>query len=263
MEDHGRGRCEWGHAGAEEPSMAAGASMTRGASQAAAIVDGAATEVLLPLIEVGSEDEHDEDDDGGAGPSMPACVIYPNARLRIVTLSIREAGLEEAGSRALQAGLNAYLYVMGWFPSHIQCDARCFNDPRSGNLKYHIGTHPEIMARLVGHKTFSRWMKRTRRRLFQAISLRIRHGADPDSQTLACIFCRSGKHLAVAASEVLKHLVRSLDGLVCLPTIHLSSAMQNPCNCSACRTAPGDGWSERRDEALRLAETMVLGGGVA
>ena len=53
MEDHGRGRCEWGHAGAEEPGMAAGASLTRGASQAAAFDDGAATEGLLPLIAVG------------------------------------------------------------------------------------------------------------------------------------------------------------------------------------------------------------------
>ncbi|CAE8702332.1 unnamed protein product, partial [Polarella glacialis] len=85
--------------------------------------------------------------------------------LQIVTLGLEVAGIRNLTPQAVADGLHAYHLSLGSPLGPAGCsgfdfclDARCFGDPWCGPLKRHIGTHPEIVTRLVGSEDFPPWL---------------------------------------------------------------------------------------------------------
>ena len=145
----------------------------------------------------------------------------------------------------------AYVRWMLEREPEIQLDARCFNDPNAGELNRHIGRHPEIITRLIDHGAFEKWLAHAGQRLSDAIYERA--GAGIQYPLLVLVFCRSGRHRAIAATEVLEYVAERIEMLQCLPTIHLGleyfrARGADHCKCSAC----WENTDEERDAERKL-----------
>ena len=112
----------------------------------------------------------------------------------------------------------------------VHLDARVFSVPDKGHLGRHIGRHHEIIARVVAHKMFGSWMRNAHRTLAKIFN---NWGGGPIS--LAVVFCRSGRHRGVAASDILKGVLSRVEGWKFAPTIHMSIDIDDEgCRCECC-----------------------------
>ena len=167
--------------------------------------------------------------------------------VQIVTLGVRVAGIEGFEADHLKAGMEAYVRVaLGRSPA-VQLDARCFRDPGAEELIDHTGMHPVIISRLVAAKEFPLWAGAARGQILEAVRGRERDRLRGPVTVL--VFCRSGKHRAVAAAAIIKHASITVDGLNCLPVIHLGRSRCS-LRCVACEPGGNEGWDDERLLAL-------------
>ena len=121
-------------------------------------------------------------------------------------------------------------FVEGKPVMHI--DTRSIRDPRLSELRDHNGRHPEIIARMVAHHKFPRWLANVHREFVTVLNeWGSRHAAQPTMSVI--IYWHSGRHRAVAASEILKHVAAHVVSLKCLPTVHCSLD-ERKCRCQNC-----------------------------
>ena len=106
-----------------------------------------------------------------------------------------------------------------------------FSDPDKGHLRRHTGRHHEIIARMVAHKMFGSWVRNAHRTLAKVF---INWGGGPILP--AVVYCRSGRHRSVAASEILKEVLSLVEGWKFAPTIHVSIDIEGEgCRCKSCK----------------------------
>ena len=112
----------------------------------------------------------------------------------------------------------------------IHLDARIFSDPAKDDLKGHTGRHPEIIARMVTHPAFGWWIHNAHRTFIEAST-----NWSGGTILLAVVFCRSGRHRAVAASEILKGVLACVEGWEFAPTTHMTIDVERAgCTCAKC-----------------------------
>ena len=99
----------------------------------------------------------------------------------------------------------------------IYLDARVFKDPEREDIRRHTGRHYEIIARMVGHQNFRSWMRNAHRTLKRVF---MNWTGGPIVPVV--VFCRSGRHRAVAASELLKGALLRVEGWRFAPTKHIT-----------------------------------------
>ena len=164
--------------------------------------------------------------------------------VQFVTLGVRIAGIERYKRVHLMAGMAAYVRVALELSLAVQLDARCFTDPGRTELLDHTGMHPEIISRLVATNVFPLWAGEARGQIHEAVH---EHERDRlQGPVTVLVFCRSGKHRAIAAAEVIRHAAITVDGLNCPPVIHLGRSRCN-WHCVDCEPRK----NERRRLALR------------
>ena len=99
-------------------------------------------------------------------------------------------------------------------------------------LQPHTGRHPEIIARMVSHPAFGWWIQNAHR-TFIEVFINWSNG----TIVPAVVFCRSGRHGAVAASEILKGVSAWVEGWEFAPTIHMSIDIERAgCTCRKCHS---------------------------
>ena len=113
----------------------------------------------------------------------------------------------------------------------IHLDARIFSDPAKDDLKGHTGRHPEIIARMVAHPAFRWWIHNAHRTFIETAT-----NWSDNTMLPAVVFCRSGRHRAVAASEILKGVLACVEGWEFAPTIHMTIDVERAgCTCAKCQ----------------------------
>ena len=133
----------------------------------------------------------------------------------------------------------------------IHLDARVFSDPGKRDLGRHTGRHHEIIARMVAHEKFRSWM-RNAHRTFAKVFI----NWDGGPILPAVVFCRSGKHRGVAASEILKGVLSRVEGWKFAPTIHMSIDIEREgCRCDNCR--PDRQICESIEKSIALAVSAL------
>jgi len=133
-------------------------------------------------------------------------------------------------------------------------DARQFPQHEERPLTKHTGNHPEILKQLIHHRNFDKWLPWVKRKFTKAMidwfqEEDKQHGADR-RHFIVVMYCKSGRHRSVAASEILRHIFLET-GWACLKTRHLSLAhTRTLCGtkCWDCAQRPPD-----CQEALSLA----------
>jgi len=198
--------------------------------------------------------------------------VSEKVQLQVVTFGVEDAGIRDTSYEVLNARVRAYAKQIGHVDAEhlpdcsFHLDARCFWDPHAGSLKRHVGTHPMILQRLVLGTRFKQWLMLAKRLLLEHKSHAIQAASSRDgsqdtdvSQTnrdpclTVMVFCKSGKHRAIAASTILRHLAATRGGLDCLPPINLSLQKWGGCECDACS---GQSGQEVVQSALRQAEEI-------
>ena len=156
----------------------------------------------------------------------------PLPRLQIVTCGVKHAGLEGLWGEVLHVGLSAFVRRWTGRRPVLQIDARVFGDP-SRDLRAHCGRHPGIIARMVHHQAFGGWLTGV---FYDFAAILGQWGKSVPYQDImfVLVYCRSGKHRAVAASEILSHVVMSVESMECLPAIHCT-LRPHYCHCLDCR----------------------------
>lgn len=164
--------------------------------------------------------------------------------VQVVTLGLRWAGLSGRSSRNidLSEGVRAYARGLGMIDlkdCNLFFDARCFWDPQSGDLRRHVGTNPVILERLVGADNFPWWLHRAKRqfRAERRAALTAARGGPAPPEIKMAVFCNGGRHRAVAAGTILKHVMMTCEGAQCAPPCHLSLSQQGVCKCSECTSS--------------------------
>ena len=158
-------------------------------------------------------------------PTLP----YP--KLQILTVGVNAAGLKGFEGEALRLGLEAHAFSLVGQKPVMQLDARVFRDP-SRELCGHCGRHPDIIARLVHHSSFPTWLAAAKKEFTGLLG---DWGGRRAYRSTICVlvFCRSGRHRSVAASEVLAHVAQHVLGMRCWPIEHLSLRADH-CVCAVC-----------------------------
>ena len=113
----------------------------------------------------------------------------------------------------------------------IHLDARVFSDPDKEELGRHTGRHHEIIERMVGHENFGNWMRNARRTLAKIFN---NWRGGPILPVI--VYCRSGRHRSVAASDIMKGVLSPVEGWEFAPTIHVSIDIEGKgCRCKSCK----------------------------
>jgi len=104
-------------------------------------------------------------------------------------------------------------------------DARQFPQQEEKPLTKHTGNHPEVIKQLVHHRNFDKWLPWVKRKFTKSMidwfqQEDKQHGADR-RQFIVVMYCKSGQHRSVAASEILRHIFLET-GWACLKTRHLA-----------------------------------------
>jgi len=148
--------------------------------------------------------------------------------------------------------LQAALKRMGFPHVHLVLDARGFPDFQSAQLTRHLGVHPEIIARITGHKRFPRWLQDVKRQ-WKEISARAER--EGEQELVVALYCRMGKHRSVAATECLRYIAETVEGILVEPVLHLSKPRwgKNVCRGGCDECSP---FSEERDAALERAAQL-------
>ena len=140
------------------------------------------------------------------------------------------------------------------YTAQMRLDARNFHDPDPGPLRDHSGLHPDIVERLVGCDIFPQWLEDAR----DNISIAIQRARDTTARLVTIlVYCNAGRHRSVAAAEVIKHSVETVEGLRTLPTVHLSARFnRGHCACRACSPGQHGFHDARRVLALQQGATV-------
>ena len=129
----------------------------------------------------------------------------------------------------------------------IYLDARVFSDPDGD--RNHTGRHHSIIARMVAHKAWVGWLRAAHRKLKEVIRNWTGGPTIP-----VVVFCRSGRHRSVAASEFLKGAFWHVEGWEFPPSIHISIDMEDAgCRCKNC--SPSREICESIQSSIALAVT--------
>ena len=111
----------------------------------------------------------------------------------------------------------------------IYLDARVLSDP--DGARDHTGRHRDIIARMVDHQNFRSWMRNAHRTLKRVF---MNWTGGPIVPVV--VFCRSGRHRAVAASELLKGALLRVEGWRFAPTKHITIDIDREgCLCEDCK----------------------------
>ena len=111
----------------------------------------------------------------------------------------------------------------------IYLDARVFSDPDGD--RDHTGRHHCIIARMVAHTAWAGWLRAAHRKLKEVFRNWIGGPIIP-----VVVFCPSGRHRSVAASELLISVFCHVEGWEFLQSIHISIDMEDAgCCCKNCR----------------------------
>ena len=133
----------------------------------------------------------------------------------------------------------------------IYLDARVFRDPEREDVRRHTGRHYEIIARMVGHQNFRSWMRNahcTLKRVFRNWT------GGPIVPVV--VFCRSGRHRSVAASELLKGALLRVEGWRFAPTKHITIDIDREgCLCEDCK--PDREICESIEKSIALAASAL------
>ena len=111
----------------------------------------------------------------------------------------------------------------------IYLDTREFSDRNAD--RQHTGRHLEIIKKIVAHPNWGRWLRDAHRRSKEIFTTWERGPILP-----IVVFCRSGWHRSVAASELLKGTFSLVEGWQFVPSLHISIDMEDRgCLCKTCR----------------------------
>ena len=133
----------------------------------------------------------------------------------------------------------------------IYLDARVFKDPEREDVRRHTGRHYEIIARMVGHQNFRSWMRNAHRTL-----KRVFRNWTGGPIVPVVVFCRSGRHRSVAASELLKGALLRVEGWRFAPTKHITIDIDREgCLCEDCK--PDREICESIEKSIALAVSAL------
>ena len=130
--------------------------------------------------------------------------------------------------RQLRAGLHMLVSHFGLDKPTLYIDARSFDDHKQ-YMRHHNGRHPEIISRTVTHRRCYCWLAEVRHLFLEVLSEWGSYLAYEPTMTVI-IYCRSGRHRAVATSEILTSVVANMRLLKCLPIVHCSLD-EDKCQC--------------------------------
>ena len=133
----------------------------------------------------------------------------------------------------------------------IYLDARVFRDPEREDVRRHTGRHYEIIARMVGHQNFRSWMRNAHHTLKRVF---MNWTGGPIVPVV--VFCRSGRHRSVAASELLKGALLRVEGWRFAPTKHITIDIDREgCLCEDCK--PDREICESIEKSIALAVSAL------
>ena len=131
----------------------------------------------------------------------------------------------------------------------IYLDARVFSDP--DGARDHTGRHRDIIARMVDHQNFRSWMRNAHRTL-----KRVFRNWTGGPIVPVVVFCRSGRHRSVAASELLKGALLRVEGWRFAPTKHMTIDIDREgCLCEDCK--PDREICESIEKSIALAVSAL------
>jgi len=111
----------------------------------------------------------------------------------------------------------------------IYLDTREFSDRNAD--RQHTGRHLEIIKKIVAHPNWGRWLRDAHRRSKEIFTTWERGPILP-----IVVFCRSGWHRSIAASELLKGTLSLVEGWQFVPSLHISIDIEDRgCPCKNCR----------------------------
>ena len=111
----------------------------------------------------------------------------------------------------------------------IYLDTREFSDRNAD--RQHTGRHFEIIKSIVAHPNWVRWLRDAHHRSKEVFTTWERGPILP-----IVVFCRSGWHRSVAASELLKGTLSLVEGWQFVPSLHISIDIEDQgCSCKNCR----------------------------
>jgi len=131
------------------------------------------------------------------------------------------------------------------FRAHVIVDVRAFPDPDCLSLRGHTGYHHEIIARLVRHQNFRRWLAKLKADFDRSASAARASAQGAGGWHLAdlgvALYCKSGKHRSVAGAIIMRHILLE-EGWSCPDMRHLSQNLwgRRCCGglCEECRKPP-------------------------
>jgi len=131
------------------------------------------------------------------------------------------------------------------FRAHVIVDARAFPDPDCLSLRGHTGCHHEIIARLVRHQNFRRWLAKLKADFDRSAAAARASAQGAGWGNLAdlgvALYCKSGKHRSVAGAIIMRHILLA-EGWSCPDMRHLSQNFwgRRCCGglCEECRKPP-------------------------
>eukprot|EP00927_Polykrikos_kofoidii_P051760 TRINITY_DN45556_c0_g1_i1.p1 TRINITY_DN45556_c0_g1~~TRINITY_DN45556_c0_g1_i1.p1 ORF type:complete len:558 (-),score=101.37 TRINITY_DN45556_c0_g1_i1:107-1780(-) len=139
---------------------------------------------------------------------------------------------------------------------NVIIDARPFDDPEARSLTKHSGMHPDIIARIVQHQRFGKWLHDLKSNVTWALEEANKKVQSKMPLLRVAIYCKAGRHRSVAGAIILRHILHA-EGWQCnRPLRHLSQKdwPKGMCkgNCDACRSPTGEKL-ETRNTALNDA----------
>lgn len=184
-----------------------------------------------------------------------------NCDSQLVDRCFRGAG--GASETFADSELTEALARLGFPQVDVVCDARDFPDPDARGLTWHTGHNHVIIARIVRHRNFRRWLRGFSLKFFEAC--RDKAGSDTGSgdgpvALAIAVYCKSGKHRSVATALILKRILTT-EGWHCDAIRHLSEKRwERSCRgrCEEC-TQPPDDLDEIYEQAVRIWQAVQRG----
>ena len=228
------------------------------------------------------EDDEEEDDNWGTWTTKRATPRLVRKQLQAVTkrshpprgtLQLLTFGLENADNdlehkcKVWKDGgggatakftyheLHKALHRLGHPRVDFILDARCFIDPKADDIINHIGVHPEIIQRIIGHRHFYNYFRDAKQEWNRAVAYHNDKQPGSPLHLVVAIYCRAGKHRSVAVAECLRHVATAVEGFSVDEVCHLSKPRWNRrlCkgDCEECRTSTSE-----KEQAMMHAEQI-------
>ena len=133
----------------------------------------------------------------------------------------------------------------------IYLDARVLTDPDKGDLRDHNGRHHGIIARMVALKAWGDSLRHAHVTLE-----RVLRNCEGGPILPVVVFCRSGRHRSVAASELLEGALLRVEGWRFAPTKHITIDIdRGGCLCEDCK--PDREICESIEKSIALAVSAL------